>query len=359
MTAAGPPNATSSPADSKSINPSTGEAPASDSAIAPLVSVVVPMRDEIDWIETCIESFRHQDHPLDRLEVIIADGRSTDGSRELVERLASEYDWLRLVDNPDRLASSAFNRGIEAAKGDVVCIVGAHAEVGPDFVSRSVAALEETGAGGVGGQLRHDGVDRTQQAIGLAMTSRFGMASPFRYSTQRCEVDTIGHPAYRRDVLDEVGAFDESLLRNSDYELNHRIRAAGHTLVLDPSIVTLYRPRATLRGLARQFYDYGLGKADVARSHPDSLKVRHAVAPVATIIAAAAPVLSVSRRGRRLLGLAALGYGAVLATAVVTSRPDQHDADPVTFLAAFPVMHITWGTGFLVGLARPGLATRR
>ncbi|MCZ7630137.1 MAG: glycosyltransferase [Microthrixaceae bacterium] len=144
----------------------------------PLVSVIVPMLDEIDWIEACIESFRAQDHPLDRLEVVVVDGGSTDGSRELVEALAARYRWLRLVDNPDRLASAAFNRGIEAARGDVICIVGAHAEVGADFLSRSVGALSETGAGGVGGRLRHDGTDPRQQAIGLAMTSRFGMASP-------------------------------------------------------------------------------------------------------------------------------------------------------------------------------------
>lgn len=316
----------------------------------PLVSVVIPMLDELDWIEECIDSFRHQDHPLDRLQVLVVDGGSTDGSRELVAELEQANEWLQVIDNPDRLASSAFNRGIEAANGEVVCLVGAHASVGPDFVSRSVAVLTETGAGGVGGQLLHEGTDPVQQAIGLAMTSRFGMASPFRYSTERCEVDTIGHPAYRRDVLEEVGPFDESLLRNSDYELNHRIRAAGHTLVLDPTIVTLYRPRATLRALARQFYDYGLGKADVARNHPDSLKLRHAAAPAAALLIGAAPILSLFRSGRRLLTASALFYAAVLATAVVTSRPGQNRADGATFVAAFPIMHVTWGTGFLVGL---------
>ncbi len=315
----------------------------------PSVSVVIPMLDEIDWIETCIDGLGSQDYPLDHLEVLIVDGGSTDGSRELVEKLAVERDWLHLVDNPDRKASAAFNRGIEASTGDIVCIVGAHAAVGPDFVARSVRALDQTGAGGVGGQLLHEGVDPVQQAIGLAMTSRLGMASPFRYSTERAEVDTIGHPAYRREVLDEVGPFDESLERNSDYELNHRIRSAGYVLVFDPEIVTRYRPRSTLSALARQFYDYGLGKADVARSHPDSMQPRHWVAPLATIGLAAAPLLATTRWGRKLVLAGALGYLGVLATAVVLSRPDEHDADPLTFVAAFPVMHLTWGAGFLRG----------
>ena len=320
-----------------------------DTTVPPMVSVIIPMLNEAKWIERCVETFDSQDHPLDRLEVLVVDGGSTDGSREMVRDLGQERPWLRLVDNPDTLASAAFNRGIEASTGDVVCIVGAHAEVGPDFVSRSVAALEETGAAGVGGQLLHSGTTPVQSAIGLAMTSRFGMGSPFRFATERREVDTIGHPAYRREVLDEVGSFDESLLRNSDYELNHRIRSAGHKLLLDPGIVTVYRPRPTLRALARQFYDYGLGKAAVARSHPGSLKARHLVPPVVALLVASSPVMALSRVGRRLLTTCSLGYVAVLNAAYATDRPARPDADPLVYLAAFPVMHLTWGAGFIVG----------
>lgn len=318
----------------------------------PSVSLVMPMLDEIDWIERAVEALGAQDYSQELLQVLVVDGGSTDGSRELVAELAETRPWLHLVDNPDRRASAAFNRGIEAATGEIICIIGAHAEVGPDFVSASVAALEETGAAGVGGQLLHEGVDPTQQAIGLAMTSRFGMASPFRYSTERCEVDTIGHPAYRREVLEEVGSFDESLERNSDYELNHRIRRAGHTLVLDPSIVTLYRPRPTLGALARQFFDYGRGKANVARTYPDSMQARHYVAPAATLLAGAAPLLALSRPGRRLLGAATLGYAGMLVVAAAMAGLPDDDADLATFLASFPVMHLTWGAGFLVGVVR-------
>lgn len=316
----------------------------------PRVSVVIPMLDEIGWIGNCISGFESQQYPLDRLEVIIVDSGSTDGSRPLVDSLITEHRWLRVVDNPDRLASAAFNRGVEAATGEIICLVGAHAEVGSDFISSSVSALEETGAAGVGGQLRHDGVDAVQQAIGLAMTSRFGMASPFRYSTQRCEVDTIGHPAYRREVLEAVGAFDESLLRNSDYEMNYRIRAAGHSLVLDPTIITVYRPRSTLRALARQFYNYGLGKSAVTRRHPRSLKLRHGVAPAATVLAAATPAMLSTRSGRWLVAGLSAGYGAMLGAAVLSSRPHDNGARVTTFVAAFPVMHLSWGAGFLVGM---------
>lgn len=320
----------------------------------PEVSIVVPMLNEVVHIEACLQGFERQTYPLDLLEVVVVDGGSTDGSRELVEKLMVDRPWLQLVNNPDRRASSAFNRGIEASRGAVVCLVSAHGAVRPDFVARSVTALRDTGAGGVGGKLEHDGDEPVTRAIGLAMTSPFGMASPFRYANERREVDTIGHPAYWRSVLDEVGPFDESLERNSDYELNHRVRAAGHALVFDPSIVTRYVPRADLRSLARQFWWYGQGKVDVLRRQPGSLKVRHLVAPLATAGLALAPVLAWSGLGRRGMAAAGAAYGGLLVLATLGSRPDRHDANAVTFLAAFPVMHVAWGAGFWSAVVRSG-----
>jgi glycosyltransferase involved in cell wall biosynthesis len=308
------------------------------------------MLDELDRIEECIDGFERQTYPLEQLEVLVVDGGSTDGSPDLVEKLMAERPWLRLVDNPDRRASAAFNRGIEASHGAVVCLVSAHGSVQPDFVSRSVAALGDTGAGGVGGKLEHDGDDPITRAIGLAMTSPFGMASPFRYANERREVDTIGHPAYWREVLDAVGPFDETLERNSDYELNHRVRDAGYALVFDPAIVTRYVPRSGLRALARQFWWYGKGKVDVLRRQPGSLKARHLVAPAATAGLAIAPVLLLSNLGRKVLATGGIAYGGLLVAALASSRPRRHGADPVTFVAAFPVMHVAWGVGVWTAL---------
>lgn len=320
---------------------------------APMVSVVIPMRDEVDTIESCLLTFDHQDHPHDALDVVVVDGMSTDGSRDVVERLAGSRPWLRLVDNPARIASAAFNRGIEAAKGEFVCIVSSHGSVGPDFVSRSLQVLQESGAAGVGGKLLHEGRDPVGRAIGLAMTSPFGMASPFRYASSRRAVDTIGHPMYRKQVLDRVGSFDESLDRNSDYELNQRIRNAGHTLVLEPEIVTTYHPRSTLPKLARQFWDYGRWKAQIVRRDPSNLRWRHVVPPAFVVGLAIAPVAATSSRGRTALSVSAVAYVAVLGAAVATARLTASDADMPTFVAAFPVMHATWGAGFLRGLVSP------
>lgn len=316
----------------------------------PVVSVVIPMRNEERSIEECIRTFDAQDHPHEALDVIVVDGMSDDSSRATVERLAAQRPWLRCIDNPDRIASAAFNRGIEAARGEVVCIVSSHGAVGPDFVSRSVQVLDETGAAGVGGRLEHVAEGATGRAIALAMTSPFGMASPFRYSNQRREVDTVGHPAYRRSVLATIGPFDESLDRNSDYELNQRIRDAGHTLIFEPTIVTTYHPRPSLQQLGRQFHDYGRWKAKIARRQPSTLRARHGVAPAFVALLASLPVLVRFRSGRHLAAAGLIGYGCVLAAAWARNRPGREGADPVTFLLAFPTMHVSWGSGFWRGL---------
>lgn len=313
----------------------------------PIASVVIPLLNEASAVERCVRSFDQQDYPPERMEVLVVDGGSTDGSRERVLSLADARPWLRLVENPKGRASAAFNRGIEAASGDVICLVGAHSIVGPDYLRRSVDALVESGAGGVGGQLVHHGSDPKSRAIGLAMVSRFGMASPFRYSDDRRLVDTIGHPAYRRDAVMSTGIFDESLQRNSDYEFNHRMRKQGHDLLFDPEIVTSYHPRGSLKDLGRQFFHYGIGKAKVMRRHPGSVKARHLAPPALVLFGVAAPILATSRKGRWVAAAVAATYTSALVVVVATDRPWEDGADVLTFMAAFPTMHLMWGSGLL------------
>jgi GT2 family glycosyltransferase len=317
---------------------------------SPVVTVVVPMLDEAGFIDACLDGFGAQTYPLDLLDVVVVDGGSTDGSRQLVDERARRHPWVRVVENPDRRASSAFNRGTEAAKGEVVCLFSAHGVPEPDYVARSVAVLDETGAAGVGGRYDHVGLDPVSSAIGLAMVSPFGMASPHRFASKRTDVDTISHPAYRREAMLHVGPFDETLMRNSDYEFNHRMLEAGYRLVFDPSVGSIYRPRGSLRALGRQFWWYGRWKARVLRRHPGSLKARHLVPPMAVAGALAAPVLLRGRRSRRLVAGAAVAYGGLVGAAVRKAAPGRHDASAAVLAAAFPVMHGAWGAGMLVSL---------
>jgi glycosyltransferase involved in cell wall biosynthesis len=321
----------------------------------PVVSVVVPMLDEAGFIEACLQGFEAQDYPAELLDVVVVDGGSTDGSRDYVDKLAERVRWVRVVENPKGRASAAFNAGVAAAKGSVVCLFSAHGVPDPGYVRRSVEVLEETGAAGVGGRYVHEGLDPTSSAVGLAMVSPFGMASPHRFATSRCEVDTISHPAYRRSALEEVGPFDETLMRNSDYELNHRIRDLGLTLVFEPSVVSIYRPRGSLRALGRQFWWYGRWKERVVRRHPRSLKARHLIPPAAVFGGLLSPALVASARGRRAVTVATLAYTAMVGAAVVAAEPRRHGASVPTLALSFPVMHASWGAGFLLSLAEDSM----
>lgn len=323
----------------------------------PTVTVAVPMLNELGAIEHCLDSFAEQDFPSDRLEVLIIDGGSTDGSRAYVEERARIEPWIRVVDNPEGSAAAAFDIGAHQGRGDVVFLFSSHGEPAFDYVSSSVKVLQETGAVGVGGLYRHLGTTPQSSAIGLAMTSPFGMASTHRIASartatsERRSVDTISHPAYVRRALVDIGGFDRSLARNSDYEINIRLRQAGHDLIFDSRIESIYRPRPSLEALARQFWFYGRWKARVARQHPGDLKPRHLAAPAFAVGAAATvPALLLHPLTRRLAGAGWLGYAAATVVAARSARATNPDADLRTLLAAFPTMHGAWGFGFVTSV---------
>lgn len=316
----------------------------------PTVSIAIPMLNESMYIVACLQSFAMQDWPLDKLDVMVIDGGSEDGSRLVVEALCEKQPWVRLVDNPSGSAAAAFNIGMNEARGEVVCLFSSHGVADRDYVRRSVEILHQSGASGVGGTYRHEGLDAVSNAIGMAMTSPIGMASPHRYATTARDVDTISHPAYWRDAMLAVGGFDASLSRNSDYEFNYRLREAGHRLHLDPVIGSIYRPRRNLNALFRQFWFYGKWKASVINQHPGSMSPRHAVAPLAVLGALATPLIFLVPRLRRLRLVVALGWGSyagLVAYGVKKANPKAHGASVGTLAAAFPVMHAAWGAGFV------------
>ena len=313
------------------------------------------MLNELGYIEPCLRGFPRSDLSVELLEILVIDGGSTDGSRELVEEMAAGEPRLSLVDNPRRVAAAAANLGIERARGEVLCFLSAHGVPDREYVATSVHLLQETGAVGVGGRYEHVGTNPASRAVGLAMASPFGMASPHRTGTEQGDVDTISHPTFWRQPMVEAGGYDERLISNEDYEFNYRLRLAGGRLVFCPEISSVYRPRGSLRALSRQFFAYGRGKAAVLRRHPASVRGRHLVPPIAVLGGGVLFAAAIAGR-RRPLVAAVAGYGTVLVASFVQARPDRHQASPWLFVAAMPVMHASWGAGMLVGLtadARP------
>jgi succinoglycan biosynthesis protein ExoA len=317
----------------------------------PSVSVIIPMFNEELRIEACIEGLLRQTY-AGPMEILVIDGGSSDRSCEITRALSAREPHIRLIDNPRRRPAAAANIGVAEARGEILCFLSAHGEPLSSYVEESVEVLLRTGAAGVGGSYEHVGTDPRSRAIGLAMRSRFGMASTHRIATDQQEVDTISHPTFWRSAIVEAGGYDEGLTSNEDYELNHRVRTKVGPLVFAPSIRSVYRPRPSLRALGRQFHTYGLGKAEVAVRHPDSVRWRHLVPPALVLFLAASPVLARTGLGRRSIVLAVIGYVGLLGAAVRTEEPGRHEASTGTFVLALPTMHLSWGAGVLRGLLR-------
>jgi glycosyltransferase involved in cell wall biosynthesis len=324
----------------------------------PLVSVLIPMRNEERRIQACLQSLAAQDYPRDRFEVLIIDGASTDRSREVAQDVASREDLpLRLIDNPGRSTARGLNLGLDAARGEIVVRVDAHTAVAPDFLKESVAALMETDADGVGGPIESLGEGLVGQAIALAMSSPFGVRNAhFRYSRDTRYTDTVAFPAYRRGLFDEVGRFTEEIEYGEDDEFNYRLGDAGRKLLLTPRIKSIYYTRSSLPALFRQYLGYGRAKVEVLRRHPRRARLRQFVPAVFVASLAGLSALSPLYTGfRRGLGLVALSYMmASLAFSLRIASRRGWRYLPVLPLA-FACLHIAYGIGFLQSFARASL----
>ena len=321
----------------------------------PTVSVIMPVRDERAFIERSLGAVLAQDYPADRFEVLVVDGLSTDGTRDLVERMraAAGRPRIRLVDNPGRTAPFALNLGLAAAAGEVVVRVDGHCEIANDYLSRSVEALETHDAGCVGGPLETVGAGALSRAIAVAMSSRFGVGgSPFRVGADRVrEADSVAFPAWPRRVIEHAGDFDEELVRNQDDEYSYRLRKLGYRILLVPEIRSRYYSRSSLRSLWRQYFQYGFWKVRVLQKHPRQMKARQFVPPAFALYLLATGALAWTPAGAAPLALGAGAYfAAVLAFTVASARRAGRDLALLPMI--FPCLHLGYGFGFLAGLAR-------
>jgi succinoglycan biosynthesis protein ExoA len=325
----------------------------------PFVSVIVPMRNEEQYIEGCLRSLAAQDYPRDRFEVLVVDGCSTDGSRRVAEDVARETGLpLRLLSNPGRSTPCGLNVGIAQARGEVIARVDAHAQVDPRFLSESVAALLKSGADAVGGPISSAGDGLVAGAIALAMSSPFGVGNAaFRYSQEEQYTDTVAFPTYRRDVFERLGSFAEDLEWGEDDEFHYRLGDAGGRMLLTPRVASTYFTRSSLGALARQYFRYGRVKVEVLRRHPRRTRLRQLV-PGAFVLGLAATGALATLRGLFVLPLAALagayGLASLAASLRATGRGNRRYLPVLP--VAFACLHLSYGLGFLVGLARAAVA---
>jgi len=285
------------------------------------------------------------------VEVRVCDGMSNDGTREEIERIAAEHPWIKLVDNPARTTPQAMNLGLLPTGYDIGIILGAHAEVAAGYLRENVALLAlHPEAGCVGGVIENVYVDEASRRIGTAMGHPFGVGSAhFRTGRKEGEVDTVAFGAYRREVFDQVGFFDERLVRNQDDEFNYRVTQAGWRIRLSHRIRSKYYVRASWGRLFRQYRQYGYWKVYVNRLHRAITTWRQLV-PAALVLFLLLGV-AISCTGPLALTLFVTGLAAYLLIAFVSAfRAASQVKDVLGIMATFFVLHVSYGIGYWHGI---------
>jgi succinoglycan biosynthesis protein ExoA len=317
-------------------------------ASIPFISIVVPIRNEQATLERLTRSLLDQDYPHDRYEIIMADGGSHDRTRQILAEIDRERR-VRVLENPGRTAPAALNVAIAAARGDIVTRVDGHSFVAPDYLSRIVAVMEETGESVVGGPVLMHADTPFRKALVEAMYSKVGVGSvPYRTLQHRAFVESLQTGSFKRTVLDKVGLFDETLAVVEDLDMNTRIRKAGFRLLLDPTIRFWYLPRSSLAGVRRQIYTYGLVKVRILKKHPDVFKWKYVVPTVFVVLLTVALLLVATGR---IAGLVFIGAYAAVIAGFALSRVPRLGAGAARLLAILPTLHIGYGLGFLAGIA--------
>ncbi len=320
----------------------------------PFVSVVMPVRNEEDFIAKSLGSVLLQDYPHELLEIVVADGLSSDGTVKLIGKLATETTIpIKIVANPKKIAPAALNLAIAESRGEIIVRIDGHCEIDPDYISNCVELLTSGKADGVGGPIETIGSGVQAEAIAIAMSSKFGVGgSAFRTVNDReMYTDTVAFPGYTREIIERAGPYNEELVRNQDDEYNYRIRKLGGRILLSPGIRSGYYSRSTFRSLWKQYFQYGYWKVRVLQLHPRQMSLRQFV-PLAFV--SSVGVLSVlalfTNSAGLMLGLLILTYLAANLVASFTAAGRKLHLIPFLTLS-FSILHISYGLGSIAGLA--------
>ena len=320
----------------------------------PYLSIIVPCYNEQATIRLLLDAILAQTYPRSRMEVLIADGFSQDKTRDVIAVFQSEHSdlSLRILDNERRTIPSALNLAIGAAHGEIIIRLDAHSMPEPDYMARCVQALEDGKGANVGGvwMIRPGAKGWIAESIAAAAAHPLGVGDAmYRLAAKAGPVDTVPFGAFRRDLIEKIGGFDEALLSNEDYEFNTRVRQSGGVVWIDPQIRSMYFARATLRALTAQYWRYGFWKFKMLRRYPDTIRWRQALPPTFVLSLIGLLILSFFfPLIKFILILEFLCYLAVLTIAGIYLAFRQRKPLLVLGLPlAIMAMHLSWGSGFL------------
>ena len=327
----------------------------------PFLSVIVPCRDEAAYLGPCLDSILASGYPEERLEILVADGRSQDGTRELAQSYAARYAQVHVIDNPLQITPAALNRALDRARGDIIARLDAHATVSPGYFSRAVECLQSSGAANVGGRMQTVTRDcgPFAEPIRLALTSPFGVGNsrfrtgpPAFQNSTPCYVDTVFGGCWPREVFLKIGRFNERLERSQDIEFNQRLRRSGGKILLTPLMESRYYARATLRLFLGHNWDNGVWAVlPFAYSHGIPVRWRH-LAPLAFVSALLLSALLIPK----LPWLFALILAPYLALSLAVSCAIAWKLRDPRLLILQPIafwsLHLPYGAGSLWGALR-------
>ncbi|WP_271217047.1 glycosyltransferase family 2 protein [Streptosporangium carneum] len=328
-------------------------APASspETRVWPPISIVIPVLNEERHLREAVRQVLSQQY-AGPIEVVLAIGPSKDRTQEVADAIAAEDPRVVVVPNPTGRTPNALNAAIAASSNAIVARVDGHAMLPEDYLRVAVETLEETGADNVGGVMAAEGITPFEQAVARAMTSKIGVGGArFHTGGTAGPADTVYLGVFRREALERVGGYDEHFQRAQDWEMNHRIRETGGLVWFQPRMRVSYRPRPTVKALAKQYFHYGRWRRVVARTHEGTINLRYLAPPAA--VAAIIAGLLVSPffwPGLLIPG----GYlAAILAGSAVTGS-GLPTASLLRLPLVYMTMHMSWGWGFLTSPRRLG-----
>ncbi|MFI5766602.1 MULTISPECIES: glycosyltransferase family 2 protein [unclassified Streptomyces] len=326
----------------------------------PAVSVIMPVLNEERHLRNSVHHILGQEYGGE-MEVVIALGPSRDRTDEIAAELVREDPRVHTVPNPTGRTPAALNAAIQASRHPIVVRVDGHGMLSPNYIATAVRLLEETGAQNVGGIMHAEGENAWEDAVAAAMTSRIGVGNAaFHTGGKAGPADTVYLGVFRREALEAAGGYNVEFVRAQDWELNFRIREAGGLIWFSPELKVQYRPRPSVRALAKQYKDYGRWRHVVARYHSGSINLRYLAAPAA-VCAIAAGVVVGAAVTPWAFALPA-GYLAAITVGSVPAGKGLSFKARLRIPVALATMHVCWGYGFLTSprsLAAKVIASRR
>jgi len=322
----------------------------------PSVSVIIPCRNEEKTIHLVLDAIHAQTYPRELQQVVIADGFSEDRTREQIESFKTSHPDLdvMVVNNPKRIIPAGLNAAILASSGDLIVRMDAHSIPNPDYVALCVDALERNVAQNVGGVWDIQPGSNSWIARSIAAAAGNPLAvgdASYRFTDKAAYVDTVPYGSYKRELFNQIGLFDETLLANEDYELNTRIIQSGGKIWLDPKIRCVYFARSSLRALSKQYYGYGYWKFQMLKRYPETLRWRQALPPAFILGLLLLLLAGIFWKPALILFAIALGlYLLVLLGVGIHMASKKSD---ILMIIGIPLaiitMHFSWGAGFIAG----------